>query len=569
MSLETILSRIAEGETVSAIELLPYLSFERRERRESVNTLLAEAYLKSGSEKHLEYAKVFIDRAWLLSRFSPQLLPLYIQIYSALDNISGIREAYKRVGMMMAAKGKLGDAIRYFDLWQYAYAEFLNIDKYQYDFDILDCIDRLARPYRFPPRRRRLRNKKIRIAYLLKGIKELGSVLIKLNLLFAQYHDRSRVEPLFFVPESEDEVIGSVEGGDTLRLLESYGCKLIMGPNAHATDERLLAVGRRIYKARADILVTSAALATFDHYFITSLRPAPVVIGLVQGPPPQFAPLALDWGIAWSKHPLIDCPVSCSQLFLEQHLPNRAGIVPSKKSELDLPDRSCVIASAGRYTKFQDPEFWKAIIAVLKDRPETYYLAMGVEESQIPFISSMLSRAIRSQIRFVGWRGNDYLSTLSLADIYIDTFPSGGGCLVDAMALGIAVVAFRNDYMKVYDQTDWSPAEELIEIRELVVPPGDFAEMKRVVSHLIDDQEDRRDLAQRCQAHTVETMGDPARGVRRAEEIYDRILQNLGSREVEIEGVTRRSLVAGTARQLKRALHLGERVIDRIAERKN
>jgi glycosyltransferase involved in cell wall biosynthesis len=549
MSLDAILSRIVMGEAVPQSELLPYLCLERREQRAYVNSILAAAYFKSGREANLQHAKVFIQRAWLLSRSSPQLLSLYKQIYSAVDDIPGIREAYKRVGMSMAAKGDISEAIKYFDLWQYTYVEFRNLDKYEYDLDILDCMDRLARPHRFSRKRRRLRNKKIRVAYLVKGIKELGSVLIMLNLLFAQYHDRARVEPLFFVPESEDEVFGSVEGADILQLFESYGCKVVMGPNVQATAERLIAVARSIYRARSDILVTSAALATFDHCFIAALRPAPVTIGLVQGPPQQFAPLSLDWGIAWNKRPLMDCPVNCSPLHMEQHLADRDHVVPRNRGEFQLPDDACVIASAGRYVKFQDLEFWKTIVDILADHPDTYFMALGVEETQIPFLSAILSPAIKSQIRFTGWRGGDYLRIVCLADIFIDTFPSGGGgVLVDAMALGIPVVSFRDNYMNLYDQTDWSPAEEIFDVPDLIVPRSDFAQMKSVVSRLIEDREFRADRAQRCRAYMLENKGNPSRAVRSSEDLYARILKeslagaaSSDPYEVEIEGLIRRA----------------------------
>ena len=585
MSFDAILSRIAEGEHVSSSELLPYLCLERQEHRANVNTLLAKAYFQAGGEPDIQQAKVFIQRAWLLSRFSPDLLPLYIQIYSALNDISGIREAYKRVGMTMASNGNLSEAIKYFDLWQYSYAQFRNVDKYEYDFDILDCIDRIAQSHKLPSKRRvpNLKDGKLRVAYLVKGIVETGSILVTINLFYAQFHDRARFEPIFFAPESESTVLTSTAGREHLELFESYGCRVIMGPNVSSTEDRLLAVARMIEEAQPDILITSAALATFDHYFITALRPAPVVIGFVQGPPQQFAPLALDWGIAWNNGPLMDCPVSCSPVPMEELLPNREKIVPSEKSEFDLPDQSCLIASAGRYVKFQNPEFWKAIIDILNDHPETYYLAMGVEESQIPFLSSMLSAAIRSQIRFIGWRGSDYLCTLCLADIYIDTFPSGGGgVLLDATALGIPVVSFEDNYMKLYDQTDWSPAAEVFDVPELIVPRSDFAEMKRLVSRLIDNQEYRRDMGQRCQTYMLETNGDPARAVRYCEDLYLRILEQLSGgdlsldpREAEIEELTRLkptemrpSRLAWIAYQMKRVLRLGERMLDRIAERK-
>src|SRR5215213_5071274 len=224
MSLEATLSRIAGGESVSQTELLPYICAESREERARINRLLAQAYFQSGREEDLQHARVFVQRAWLLAGFEPDLLPLYTQIHAALDDIPAIREAYKRVGIAAAARGDVSQAITYFDLWQYAYMQFKRLDKFEYDFDIVDCIDRLARPHLFAPKPRRdiLNSGKIRVAYLVKGITELGSILIKVNLLFARYHDRSRFEPVFFVPESESAVLASEAGREHVRLFESH-----------------------------------------------------------------------------------------------------------------------------------------------------------------------------------------------------------------------------------------------------------------------------------------------------------------------------------------------------------
>lgn len=552
ISFDTILSRITNGEVVSSSEFLPYLCLERREKRANVNMLLAKAYWQSGREENLQYAKVFIQRAWLLSRFSLEWLPLFVEIHSALDDIPGIREAYKRVGMEMARQGNVAEAIRYFDLWQYAYANFKSLDKYEYDFDILESMDRLAKPHRFSPKLRTRSGKdgRIRVAYLVKGVLELGSVLVMINLLYARFHDRLRVEPMFFVPESEEAVLASLEGKKFIKLFEGFGCKLLMGPNTTSTEKRLRAVSRMIHDAHPDILVTSAGLGSFEHYFIACLRPAPVTIGFIQGPPQQFAPPSLDWGIAWSKHPLMDSPVSCSLLKMELDLPEPSNIVPYDRHELDIPDRACVLATAGRHVKFQEPEFWRAIIDLLNHHADVFYLAMGVEESQLPFLSSMLPPELRSRIRFLRWQGNEYLRTLCLADILIDTFPSGGGTVLsDAMALGIPVVSFMNNYLKLYDQTDWSPAEEF-EIPEIVVSRGDFIEMKRTVSRLIEDEDYRRRLGLRCQQYLLQTRGKPERAVRKCEEIYDRVLRN----ELSVPSVKPRSVwqrIARTADQLK------------------
>ncbi len=579
---EKILSRIRNGELVSAPALVPYLAVEHPEHRKSVNLLLAEAYFQAGGPENLQHAKVFVQRAWLLSRFSPDLLPLYVHIFSALDDIAGIKEAYKRVGVMMASQGNISQAIAYFDLWQYAYASFRNVDKYEYDVDVLDCIDRLAQPHRFS-HIRPLEDGKIRVAYLVKGITETGSVLIKVNLNLGKYHDRSRIEPMFFVPETERAVLDSIAGREHLRLFESLGYKVSMAPNLEATDERLLAVGQMINDARPHLLVTCAALADFQHAFISALHPAPTTIGLIQGPPPQFGPLWLDWGLAWSKHPLIESPFGCSMVGLAGDLPKRDDIVPYDRRELGIPDEAILVASAGRYVKFQEPAFWQAVIDLLNSHPKIHYLVMGAEEAQIPFLKSMLSRELRSRITFLSWQGGEYLRALCLTDVLIDTFPSGGGgILLDALAIGIPCVSFENNYMRMYDQNDWSLGDEFICVPEVIVPRGDFAKMNQIVLRLVEDPEYRREIAQRSYEYTQQTRSVPGPGVRQCEDVYARVLENrlsgntfLDSREAEIEEITclaqaqdRPGRLFWIAYQMKRVLHLGERMLDRIAERK-
>ena len=577
MSLEAMLSRIAGGESVSQTELLPYICVEGREERARINRLLAQAYFQSGHEENLQHARVFVQRAWLLAGFQADLLPLYTQIHAALDDIPEIRRAYKRLGIAAAARADVPAAITYFDLWQYAYMQFKRLDKFEYDFDILDCVDRLARPHRFSPKPRRhlLNSGKIRVAYLVKGITEMGSALIKVNLLFARYHDRSRFEPMFIVPESESAVNASEAGREHVRLFESHGCKVITAPNRGTTHEQLRAVARTIYEMRSDLLVTSGALTQFQHYYITSLRPAPFVVGLVQGPPPQFAPPDLDGCIAWSKHPLIDCPVTCLWVPLRGDLPERDKITPYERHELGIPDHALVVASAGRYVKFQEPRFWRAVVDLLHEFPQMYYVVMGPDESQIPFLPEVLTPEAKARIRFLNWRDASYLRALSLANVLIDTFPSGGGgTLLEPLALGIPCVSFENNYMKRFDQTDWSLADEFIKIPEMVVPRWDFEGMKRIVGRLLADEKYRSEVARRSQEYVLETRTNPPFSVRECEDAYLKFIESklsgntlLDARTAAVEKSTRPAprWVARTAVELKRVLRFGVRVLDRVA----
>jgi glycosyltransferase involved in cell wall biosynthesis len=581
MSLDSILSRIASGEAVPPSELLPYLSAESREQRANVNRLLADACWRSGSEEQLRHAKTFISRAWLLSRFSPELIPLYERIHSAAGDIDGIRDAYKRLGMTAAAQGDASEALRYFNLWQYGYQRFQRVDRYAYDVDILDCVDRLAAPDRFSPRLRPdlLNAGKIRVAYLAAGVTEVGSPIMMVIAALVRRHDRSRFEPMVFVPETERMVKTSAAGREQLERFRSFGCELVMAPDIRPAHARLVALGHIIHGARPDVLITSAALATFDHCFVASLRPAPVTIGLIQGPPQQFAPLTLDWAISWTLHPLLDCPVNCALHHNEFELPSRREVAAYDRGALDIPRDAVVILSAGRHVKFQDRTFWQAIVDLLEGHPSACYVAMGVEETQVPFLSSLLTSELRSRIRFLGWRGDDYLPLLCMADIVIDTFPSGGGAILfDAMSLGVPVVSFKNDYMKLYDQVDWSPAEEFIHVSDLLLERGDFAEMRRLVSRLIEDREYRSEMARRCQ-EDIQDRTDGARSLRKYEATCLRVLAHklshtapMDGRTAEVEQLTHRigrprapRWVATAAAHLRRALRFGERLLDRVA----
>ncbi len=572
MSFETLLSRIAGGEGVSQTELLAHLCVEDCEQRGRINRLLAEAYFQSGRQQDLQHARVFVQRAWLLTHFQAELLPLYTQIHAALDDIPEIRQAYKRLGIAAAARGDVPAAITYFDLWQYAYMQFKRLDKFEYDFDILDCVNNLARPHRLSPKPRPdiLNSGKIRVAYLVKGITEMGSALVKVNLIFARHHDLSQIEPMFFVPESENAVTASEAGREHMRQFENCGYKVITAPNSGATQEQLRAVARKIYDMRSDLLVTSGALTQFQHYYITSLRPAPFVVSLVQGPPPQFAPPDSDAGIVWSIHPLIDCPVNCVRVPLRGDLPERDKITPYEKQELGIPDHAVVVASAGRYVKFQEPKFWRAVVDLLHEFPHMYYVVMGPNESQIPFLPDVLTPESKARIRFLNWRGGEgYLRALCLADVLIDTFPSGGGgTLLDPLALGIPCVSFENDYMKLFDQTDWSLADEFINIRELVVPRWDFERMKGVVGRLLTDEKYRNDIGRRSQEYILETRTNPPLSVRDCEDAYRRFIKGkLDARTAAVEKSTRPAprWVVQVALELKRVLRFGMRVLDRVA----
>ncbi|MFN2499495.1 MAG: glycosyltransferase [Pyrinomonadaceae bacterium] len=520
---KALLSGIASGESIDSNQLLPYLCLESKPLRCHINALLADAYYQNGILSHLNQAKIFMQRAWLLSESPNHLLPLYLKICTALRDTQSLRSAYKQLGIIAAAQGDVDKAIEHFNSWHFAYYTQENLDKYEFDFEILRSMQALAAPHRFQHGKATPGNsEKIRLAYLVKGLTELNSILVKINLEFARFHHKDLFDVTFFVPESEDLIGNSPQGKEHIAQFESFGCKVITVPNLGTVGRVLLELAQKIYDSKPHILVTSAALARFEHYFITALRPAPLVIGLVQGPPPQFAPPDLDWSIAWSRHPLIDTPVNCSLVNLKLEWSELNSISPVGTRSLGVPDDACLLLSAGRPTKFQDPEHWRALASTLESHSNAYYVVAGAEAAEIPALAS-LPEAIRDRVCCLGWR-EDILNIVAAADIVIDTYPNGGGqVLVQAMTLGLPVLAYRNDYMKLFDQTNWSPVEDFIEDPDIVLPRGDFKTFKQVLSRLINNPEYRAQVGERCRERVSGTS--PELGVRECEAIYRKVIE--------------------------------------------
>lgn len=520
---ETLVARIASGVDPDVNDLLPYLCSEGTVQRAIANRRLAEAYVQIDTSQSLNQARVFAERAWILSEFSTEVFPVYEHVVRALGDAEALREAYKRLGIAAARQGDFPRAINDFNHWQYGYQTVHRVDRYGYDYDILGAITDMAAPYRFAPSLSVPKHgQRIRIAHLVRGLVEPNSNLVRISHELARHLDRSRFELQIFAPETDREIDASVQGRDFIRTFEDLGCTLVTAGGAASQEVALLGVASRIFESRPHLLLTSAALADFSQAFITALRPAPLTVGLVQGPPQQFAPPWLDWCIAWSKHPMMDTPVNCSLVEMQLEWAAAGPVTRYEPAQLGLPDGAFVMMSAGRRAKFQDSQVWQTIGSLLERYSHAYFVAVGPTHDEIPPLGSLISPEARARVLCLGWR-LDVHSLLASADVVLDTYPNGGGqVLVEAMTLGVPIVAHRNDYMIRFDQNAWSPVEQFIDDPDLIVARGDFSQFENVIERLIVDEAFRRDAAARCKAAVAGSS--PEEGVRNCEKIFERLV---------------------------------------------
>ncbi len=519
-ALQAALDRIARRQPLEAEALLAALDAEGPGARAAASLALARAHEAAGQ---LDRARGAVQRAYQLSGGAPEVLEHYVRIHKALGDAPSVRAARRRAALAAAGAGDVARALEACNTWQYSDVELLGEDRYVYDPEIMAAVAALARPLRRPLRPRApLAGRKLRIAQLVFGATHFNSAIVRIDRLLAQHHDRSRVELAFFIPDPQGQVKATKQGPGHLAWFREQGCAVEVAPDGPAPD-RLLRLVDTIHAFAPDLLVMDAALADFHHYFVQQLRPAPAVLGFISGPPPQFAPPDLDWGIAWTRHPLVDSPVPCSQVPLETALPEAGSVKLRPRGELGLPEDAVVIGVAGRALKHRHPRHWERLAQLLVRFPAAHLLCVGPRPAELPRKLAAALAPLGRQLHFCPWM-ESYLEVFGQADLVVDTWPSGGGMvLADAMALGKPVITFENDYGKVHDQTDWLPAREWMPAGELVVPRGDEGRFQEVAARLVSDAPYRAEMGRRCRETVLERLGQPERMVRRCEEVFARV----------------------------------------------
>ncbi|HEX8355557.1 MAG TPA: hypothetical protein VF611_21805, partial [Pyrinomonadaceae bacterium] len=112
----------------------------------------------------------------------------------------------------------------------------------------------------------------------------------------------------------------------------------------------------------------------------------------------------------------------------------------------------------------------------------------------------------------------------------------GGAFLLDGLSLGLPAVSFSHNYVNAFSNNDCSGGDEIIGGCETLLARGDFVGMKRVISALVADPTRRRGLGEEWGGRVRRERGDPARMVRRCEEIYERVLRRVEEKGSEAAG---------------------------------
>jgi glycosyltransferase involved in cell wall biosynthesis len=491
------------------------LSSDTNEKITFYTDLAVHAFEKN----NIRIAEIAIQRACFLSEYDESLLPIVEKILIISQNSSLLREIYKRIGIRYTNKGDIWNACIFFDKWQYTDASIFHIDDYHYDLDILNAVKVAAGLKSFSPSMP-VTNQKIKIGYLVNHAIHAWSALMRTALFFAQHHNKDIFEVYIIISEPIENIKNSVAAQAFIQQFKEYNCKIIYPEVNYAN---LIAhTAQMIFQLKLHLLISLAALSNFAHYAILSLRPAPLIAGILGGPCPQYVPMNIDFIFSWLKHPFMESPKKSYYILMDDKPKVANSQKTMTKAELGIPPDSCLLVMAGRFVKFQNKQYWEEILNVLLRHVSTQLLVLGVKLDEIKFLKSLLqANNLTDRVHFSHWQP-DYIPTLACADVFIDTYPAGGGgTILDAAGLEIPVVSFDSDYTKTHSQMNWRLADELFGIDyEGILPIENFEAFQNLLDKLIIDSNYRKKLGKIACERVYERHSYTKEGIKKLEDIF-------------------------------------------------
>lgn len=483
VSIKERIKILEKDKEVEIADFLNELCFGKIKDRLFVNYILAEYFCKKDS---LDKAKVCVERAWLFSEFSEVVLPLYIEINEKNHDFEAIKNAYKRLGMEYEKGGDIASSLSYFTKSHYAVATYKKMDEYSYDFDIIDSIKRMAKPY-IPsdkPAVKHIATRKKKIAFLIFGMSHKNSAIVKMNKIWLKNINLSDTEVTVFVLDKKSIIRNSLDARRNRIEIIKMGHQIKFYDDDENDTDRLIKIAKDIQSHTADILVCGAPMAEYEHTFIVASKPAKRIVGVLYGPPEQFCFPFMDSIYAPTYHPALEAPainIKHVPLAYESKNPEKT----SKSDLLNIEENMFVIMSAGRPIKFQNRFYWQAIADVLKAENNVLFLVAGINFDDV---KEYIVEEVKDKVVCLGWCSNvnDYIS---VSDVYVDTYPSGGGLtMLDAMSIGIPIVAFENDFERTFSQACWSLAYELLPSDYDVIKLNDISSLADRIKQYIKDK---------------------------------------------------------------------------------
>ncbi|MDX2223958.1 MAG: hypothetical protein SFV21_14505 [Rhodospirillaceae bacterium] len=501
---KALLARVAAGEDVPQIDLLPFLQGRALADRQIGGLALAQAYAKAGK---FPLATVLARRAFDVGGWHFDTYAFCYTLLMAQDRLDEAVAITREAMLMAADRGHVALVYSIFGMFSDIVGRWPAVAQSRPDPHADRIIGWLMERSFTPGNPPALRpdvldGRKIRIGVMLAGDQAEESALTRVALSFARHHDRAKFDVhVYSYLTLEENARTNPRYGSWVDDITAWGCTFHEGVRATGLA-RVMATHKSMLMDQLDVVIFNMLIR--DYYVLALMRPAPVVIGAVHGNPRGYSLRSLDACITGDPHSLIE---SLSDAYLVRPsidfdllAPSGAtGDGPLARADIGADPAAVLIMSGAQAYKFNSPQFWSMVDRVLHARPLAQWAVCGVTPADVRGFGVKLQPEIADRVKLVPWRTDYVTRVLPLADVVVDTFPAGGAlALFWAMRLGKPCLSFRSNYFRTYSQLDWSPAFRALAREDLALPPGDLDGLAGRILNLVDDADARGRLGAEC-----------------------------------------------------------------------
>ena len=502
--------------------------------RREINLTLAKQYANDDRA-----ALSCLERAWLLGERS---LPVARELTAKLVKVGRVQDALDRL------REAGFDAIRRNDPHDLARA-LIHFGDTAHEFDRPMQDDLLCRATIdfLKPHRRRLGNAdtayqgdrdvggpaiqppRLRIGCVLWLDDQSEPVINAIPVELIAHHDREAFAWRFYSLFSEHEAVtGNPKFTAMIRDIRARGAVYVPNSDGGTSFERVKRVADRIVDDEIDVLILLCQFPS--HFLLAALRPAPLLLGLNCAVADTNSSIALDGLLSGLRQTLSES--LCDATLTTPSYTALAGkaVTPNPRASLEIPLEAPLVVTSGRRWKFADPRFWTTLQSALRAREQLHVIVIGLTAEELAGFGIELDPVLARRLRLLGFR-TDFRELVAMGDIYLDTFPVGGGyAMFEAITLGLPCVFYRADPRRLASfRTNYSPIADLSDDPDIALERDDGeACLEKLLS--LSDTSDERQRTAKSQRHLLDARPDNATYMREIEATILHYWRAAGSR---------------------------------------
>lgn len=459
------------------------------------------------------------ERAFYFWEGNRDFIQEYLCICNKVQKTEVVREITQKAGIFALRQYDIDYALDCFNKNLRVYSALGFGDKYKYSENIQSALkeyrpdDKYSCNYDL--------DQKPRIGFLIFGAEHPDSVLVRIAIDYVKNFDSNYWEINFF-----SSATNSIYRKMNEKLFSQYGKKLICC-DSFENNKSIAYTINKLADFSPNIIISNGVLADYKNYFIITRFPNTLHVALTYGPPEQFVPFDADFVVAPDESLLFDAPADGAVVPLQLgSLVSERTNIGNLRAELLIPKSGTIIMSAGRQSKFENSELLENILFFLEEYVDCYFIAVGPSHFPSNFISRFEKHSAFKRMKTVEWNSG-YKEYLKIADIFIDTFPSGGGItIVDAMAASAPVLTFNNHLNYRFTQVDWRPGKYYVPDSFLIVEANDWIAFREKLRLFVTDENLRKTYSKKCKSHVMDNLSDPSEMVFQVDKILRHLLRS-------------------------------------------